>query len=91
MSQPSGGRSAWYTQLHWQVLIALVAGVVFGTFAPSAALSVEFLGDLFLRLLKMIIIPIIFTSLGTSDGSGCGRSSTTRCPPPWRSASAWRW
>jgi len=63
MNQPSGGRSRWYTQLHWQVLIALVAGVVFGTFAPSAALSVEFLGDLFLRLLKMIIIPIIFTSL----------------------------
>ncbi len=53
----------WYFKLHWQVLIALVAGVGFGWFAPTAAQKIGFLGDLFLRLLKMIIIPLIFTSL----------------------------
>lgn len=53
----------WYLKLHWQVLIALVAGVGFGWFAPTAAQDIGFLGDLFLRLLKMIIIPLIFTSL----------------------------
>ncbi len=53
----------WWAQLHWQVLIALVLGVVFGLVAPAPAISTGFLGDLFLRLLKMIIIPIIFTSL----------------------------
>jgi Na+/H+-dicarboxylate symporter len=53
----------WYLKLHWQVLIALVAGVAFGWLAPETAAELGFLGDLFLRLLKMIIIPLIFTSL----------------------------
>ena len=53
----------WFFKLHWQVLIALLAGVGFGWFAPAAAHEIGFLGDLFLRLLKMIIIPLIFTSL----------------------------
>jgi len=53
----------WYFKLHWQVLIALLAGVAFGWLAPSASQSIGFVGDLFLRLLKMIIIPLIFTSL----------------------------
>jgi Na+/H+-dicarboxylate symporter len=53
----------WYLKLHWQVVIALAAGVAFGWVAPAAADSIGFLGDLFLRLLKMIIIPLIFTSL----------------------------
>ncbi len=53
----------WFTKLHWQVVIALLAGALFGKLAPGAALGMGFLGDLFLRLLKMIIIPLIFTSL----------------------------
>jgi len=53
----------WYLKLHWQVVIALAAGVIFGWAMPGAAHSIGFLGDLFLRLLKMIIIPLIFTSL----------------------------
>ncbi len=56
-------KKAWFRQLHWQVLVSLVAGTAFGVFAPTAAEGVGFLGDLFLRLLKMIIIPLIFTSL----------------------------
>lgn len=54
---------AWWGKLHWQVLIALAAGLACGVWAPGFGSSVGFLGDLFLRLLKMIIIPIIFTSL----------------------------
>jgi Na+/H+-dicarboxylate symporter len=53
----------WFFKLHWQVLIALVTGVAFGWLAPAAAEGIGFIGDLFLRLLKMIIIPLIFTSL----------------------------
>jgi Na+/H+-dicarboxylate symporter len=53
----------WYLKLHWQVVIALAAGVIFGWAMPEAADGIGFLGDLFLRLLKMIIIPLIFTSL----------------------------
>ena len=65
----------WYFKLHWQVLLALVAGVPFGWLAPSAAENIGFLGDLFLRLLKMIIIPLIFTSLVSGVASlGSARS-----------------
>jgi Na+/H+-dicarboxylate symporter len=65
----------WYFKLHWQVLIALVAGVAFGWRAPVAAENIGFLGDLFLRLLKMIIIPLIFTSLVSGIASlGSARS-----------------
>lgn len=65
----------WYFKLHWQVLIALVVGVAFGWLAPTASERIGFLGDLFLRLLKMIIIPLIFTSLVSGVASlGSARS-----------------
>ncbi len=65
----------WYFQLHWQVLFALVVGVAFGWLMPSAAEGIGFVGDLFLRLLKMIIIPLIFTSLVSGVSSlGSARS-----------------
>jgi proton glutamate symport protein len=56
-------RGSWYQQLHWQVIIALVFGVLWGWRFPESAMAFGFVGDLFLRLLKMIIIPLIFTSL----------------------------
>ena len=61
MSDNNANAKPWFLKLHWQVLIALVAGMVFGWLAPVAAESIGFLGDIFLRLLKMIIIPLIFT------------------------------
>jgi len=53
----------WYRKLHWQVLIALAAGAALGSLAPQTGVAAGFIGDLFLRLLKMIIIPLIFLSL----------------------------
>ncbi|RLB37332.1 MAG: dicarboxylate/amino acid:cation symporter [Deltaproteobacteria bacterium] len=63
----------WYLQLHGQVGIALVSGFLIGVGVrllapygfPTEAFGegVGLVGDLFLRLLKMIIIPLIFTSL----------------------------
>ena len=65
----------WYLKLHWQVLLALVAGVAFGWLAPETAKNIGFVGQLFLRLLKMIIIPLIFTSLVSGVASlGSARS-----------------
>jgi len=75
MSDNNANSKPWFFKLHWQVLIALVAGVVFGWAAPAAAESIGFLGDIFLRLLKMIIIPLIFTSLVSGIASlGSARS-----------------
>ena len=57
------GATPWYLKLHWQVIVALVLGAVAGTVLPEHAQRIGFVGDVFLRLLKMIIIPLIFTSL----------------------------
>ena len=60
-------------KLHWQILIALVVAVFFGYFLPDYVKYISWAGDLFLRALKMIIIPLIFSSIisgVTSMGSG---------------------
>lgn len=57
-----------------RILIALAAGVAFGALVPAsagfgtltAAAVVGFVGDLFLRLLQMIVVPLVATSIVTS-------------------------
>ncbi|MFW6259410.1 MAG: cation:dicarboxylate symporter family transporter, partial [Tangfeifania sp.] len=50
-------------KLHWQILIALILAVLFGYFVPSGVKYVSWMGDIFLRALKMIIIPLVFSSI----------------------------
>ena len=50
-------------KLHWQILIALGLGILYGLFFTGAVEYVSWMGDLFLRALKMIIIPLIITSI----------------------------
>ncbi len=71
---PAGGgymgeKKAFWRELHWQILIAMVLALVAGTFAPAATKSVGFLGDVFLKLLKLIIIPLISFSLAAGVAS----------------------
>ena len=49
--------------LHWQILIAIVIAVPFGILFHEYAPSIMWLGDMFIRALKMISIPIVFSSL----------------------------
>src|SRR5882724_11602292 len=51
------------------ILIALVAGVVFGTLLPGPAQKMGLLGAIFLRLIKSIIAPLIFATLVTGIAS----------------------
>ena len=46
-----------------QILIALVLGVLFGIFAHEYVKYVSWAGEMFLRFLKMIVIPIVFSSM----------------------------
>ena len=66
----------WYRQLHWQVLVAMAAGVVTGLVGgATAAAWVGWLGTLFMRLLRMIIVPLIITSIVSGVASvGGGRA-----------------
>ena len=50
-------------KLHWQILIALVVAIVFGLLFPDDANYITWMGDLFLRALKMLIVPLILTSI----------------------------
>jgi Na+/H+-dicarboxylate symporter len=50
-------------KLHWQILIALVIAIIYGLLFPDDAKYVTWMGDLFLRALKMLIVPLILTSI----------------------------
>ena len=57
---------------------AMVAGVVLGLDAPHTAGQLRFLGDLFLRLIRMIVAPLIFGGIvtgiaGHGELKGVGR------------------
>lgn len=49
--------------LPWQILIAMALGIIFGIFCSSWVKYISWAGDIFLRLLKMVVIPIIITSM----------------------------
>ncbi len=50
-------------KLHWQILIALFVAIIYGLIFTDYAYLVTWMGDLFLRALKMIIVPLILTSI----------------------------
>ena len=50
-------------KLHWQILIAFLLAIFLGIFFPQYSNYVRWLGDLFLRALKMIIVPLVFASI----------------------------
>jgi len=50
-------------KLHWQILIALLIAVIYGMLLTDYVNYVTWMGDLFLRALRMIIVPLILTSI----------------------------
>ena len=56
----------WQALALWRrVVVGLVAGVALGLLAPSATVYIAFLGDLFVRLIRMLVVPIVFISLAS--------------------------
>ena len=60
------------------IFVAMVAGAEIGLDAPSAAANLRFFSDIFLRLIKTIVAPLIFATLvtgiaGHGDLKGVGR------------------
>jgi len=51
--------------LHWQILIMLVLGGLFGYFFPNLTRYTNWMGEVFLRGLNMVIVPLIFCSVAT--------------------------
>jgi len=53
----------FYTNLYVQVLVAIAIGVVLGVVDPARAAAMKPLGDGFIKLVKMLIAPIVFTTV----------------------------
>jgi len=49
--------------LHWQILLGVCLGIVFGIFFHEYTQYTKWLGDLFLRGLQMVVIPLVFSAL----------------------------
>jgi len=49
--------------LYFQVLVAIVIGVLMGYFYPAAGAAMKPLGDGFIKLIRMMITPIIFCAV----------------------------
>ena len=64
----SGGKAAsakkpLYKSLYFQVIVAIVIGVLLGHFYPETGTAMKPFGDGFIKLIKMIIAPIIFCTI----------------------------
>lgn len=64
--------------LHWQILIAIVIALFFGAIFPGLTPYVAWMGTVFIRALKMIVVPLVLSSLisgvaNAGSGSSLGR------------------
>ncbi len=50
-------------ELHWQILIALIFSVLYGVYLSEYIGWVSWLGAIFMKALKMIIVPLVLTSI----------------------------
>ena len=72
MSEPNQ-KKPWYRQIHWQIILALLLGVAVGAICYEAGYAFDdnpraktvfwYPGNLFIRLLKMIVLPLIGASI----------------------------
>jgi len=56
-------RRRWYKDLSLQILVAMVAGGIAGYLWPASADSLRPLSDLFIKLVRMLVAPIIFCTV----------------------------
>ena len=55
----------FYRQLYFQVVFAIILGVLLGHFEPAYGAAMKPFGDAFIKLIKMIIAPVIFLTIVT--------------------------
>lgn len=52
-----------FSNLTFQVLAAIVLGIILGMLAPETAKAMKPLGDVFINMVKMVIAPVIFLTI----------------------------
>ncbi|MBL0848579.1 MAG: C4-dicarboxylate transporter DctA [Candidatus Liberibacter ctenarytainae] len=68
----------FYKHLYIQVIIAISTGIILGHFSPQIGTQMKPLGDIFIKITKMLIAPVIFLTVSTGiarmkDMRGIGR------------------
>ena len=71
-------KKKFYQVLYFQVIVAIVVGILLGHFFPNTGEAMKPLGDAFIKIVKMIIAPVIFLTVvtgiaGMSDIKKVGR------------------
>jgi aerobic C4-dicarboxylate transport protein len=71
-------RKTIFRHLYFQVLLAIVLGAIVGYYFPAFGQKLKPLGDGFIKLIRMVVAPIIFTTVvlgiaGMSDLKRVGR------------------
>lgn len=61
-----------------QIFLGLLFGIIFGHIFPAYGAQLKPVGDMFIRMIKMIVVPLVFSSLimgiaGTGDFKKLGR------------------
>lgn len=56
-----------------QILIATVAGIVFGSLVGPWSANLAFIGNIFLRLIQMSVVLLVMTAVAGAVGSGDGQ------------------
>jgi Na+/H+-dicarboxylate symporter len=65
----------WYRKLHWQIIIGMALGIVYGLIAAASgwrAFTAEFIspfGTIFINALQLIAVPLVISSLITGVAS----------------------
>jgi aerobic C4-dicarboxylate transport protein len=72
-------RTPIYRSLYFQVILAIVIGILLGHFFPELGAKMKPLGEGFIKLIKMMIAPIIFCTVvtgiaGMEDMKAVGRT-----------------
>src|SRR5207237_2449280 len=74
----STGRKPLSPHLYFQVVCAILIGILLGHFYPTLAVKMQPLGEAFIKAIKMLIAPIIFCTVvhgiaGMNDMKKVGR------------------
>ena len=56
-------RKSIFRHLYFQVLLAIILGAALGYFYPQLGVKLKPLGDGFIKLIRMVVAPIIFTTV----------------------------
>ena len=74
----------WHLSLTKQIFLGLIVGILAGWLAPQFSSQLSFVRDIFLRLIKSIIAPLVFSTIvigiaGGGDLKKVGRMGVLPC------------